>query len=299
MVLPEENDPEGGVERQPSKPGRILPFERRHTPDWLIRPGDEARLAPDPGDEPEGGAAAESAPRPGPPLLRPAAWGVPGPESEREKGPAVEEEGPAPAVDADAVGPTQPLVAWKPAASSIPVLREPPSAEPETLEPRPATVALVRPPGLPGAAEDQRQAAAPMPSLQPLGEPWWVVALDTLSADARARTLSAAMLVCVVALGAWLWPRGAGNTPLAQVRRNPSQYDGRTVVVRGRVGSDVYPVGGGWAFYLLQDRDTIVAFTRFRSPRPRQRLTVRGFVSTGFLDGIARPALFEGTPGTQ
>ena len=65
--------------------------------------------------------------------------------------------------------------------------------------------------------------------------------------------------------------------------------------VNGRVG-EVFHVGGGYAFYLLQGRDTIVVFTRSRVPVPRQNVTVVASVSTGFLDGAPRQALFEAVP---
>ena len=80
---------------------------------------------------------------------------------------------------------------------------------------------------------------------------------------------------------------------LSVVRRYPSQFDGRAVTVRGRVGDDVFAVGAGWAFYLMQGRDTIVTFTRTQAPRPHDVITVKGQVSTGFLDGVPRQALFE------
>jgi hypothetical protein len=65
------------------------------------------------------------------------------------------------------------------------------------------------------------------------------------------------------------------------------------VTVRGRVGEDVFAVGAGWAFYLVQGRDTIVVFTRIQAPKPHEVITVKGQVSTGFLDGVPRQALFE------
>ena len=94
-------------------------------------------------------------------------------------------------------------------------------------------------------------------------------------------------------VGSWLWPRGVGTTPISRVRRNPAQYDGRNLCMRGRVGDDVFSVGGGWAFYLLQGRDTIVTFTRSRTPKPHEVVTVKGLVSIGFLDGAPRQAMFE------
>ena len=52
-------------------------------------------------------------------------------------------------------------------------------------------------------------------------------------------------------------------------------------------------VGQGYVFNLHQGRDTLVVFTRLRSPRSRERTTVVGSVSMGYLDGAPRVALFE------
>ena len=60
----------------------------------------------------------------------------------------------------------------------------------------------------------------------------------------------------------------------------------------GRVG-ETFPVGGGYAFYLHQGRDTIVVFTRSRVPTFRQRVQIVGSVSTGFLEGVPHAAIFE------
>ena len=44
---------------------------------------------------------------------------------------------------------------------------------------------------------------------------------------------------------------------------------------------------------LVQGRDTIVVFTRTQMPTAHAVVTVKGQVSTGFLDGAPRQALFE------
>jgi hypothetical protein len=49
----------------------------------------------------------------------------------------------------------------------------------------------------------------------------------------------------------------------------------------------------------MQGRDTIVAFARARAPQPHEVLTVKGQVSTGFLDGLPRQALFEDSSGLK
>ncbi len=89
---------------------------------------------------------------------------------------------------------------------------------------------------------------------------------------------------------------GFGTTSIRQVLRNPAQYDGRTVRVRGRVSQDVYNVGGSYTFYLLQGRDSLVVFTRFRIPHPKEGVEISAQVSTGTLDDALRPALLESEP---
>jgi hypothetical protein len=64
------------------------------------------------------------------------------------------------------------------------------------------------------------------------------------------------------------------------------------VKVAGRVGQ-VFHVGGGFAYYLHDGRDTLVVFTRTRKPEERQHVTVLGTMSTGYLDGLPTLALFE------
>lgn len=81
-------------------------------------------------------------------------------------------------------------------------------------------------------------------------------------------------------------------TPLSKLKKQATRMDGQTVKVAGRVG-DVFQMGSSYAYYLLQGRDTIVVFTRTRTPVPRQRVKISGSVSTGYLEGRPRVALFE------
>jgi sensor histidine kinase regulating citrate/malate metabolism len=46
----------------------------------------------------------------------------------------------------------------------------------------------------------------------------------------------------------------------------------------------------------MQGRDTIVVFTRTRTPVTDQKITVTGVVSTGVLNGETREALLESAP---
>ena len=79
---------------------------------------------------------------------------------------------------------------------------------------------------------------------------------------------------------------------IAHIRSAPVRFDGSSVLVRGRVG-EAFPMGGSWAFYLHQGRDTIVVFSRHRTPVKNRTIAVHGSVSIGYLDGQPRPALFE------
>jgi len=293
MGFPEANDPESDVERRPLPTGKVLPFAPRRRPDWLTGPNDDVRAATDPAETPseELGSKILAEPvlsRPGPPVAE-LAEQLDRRGDARRNAEAVKPDL-APAEDAPPAAPSQ--VAWTAAASSIPVLKMVLPPEPEEPEDR-----LLRPPSerggrLPGGDEDRHLPAAP-PTLKPLHEPWWLIALDALRTERRAQLAVASALAGAVLLACWMWPHGVDSTPLSRVRRYPSEYDGRSVLVRGRVGDDVFAVGGGWAFYLLQGRDTIVAFSRTRAPKPREVVTVKGRVSTGFLDGSPRQALFE------
>jgi hypothetical protein len=119
---------------------------------------------------------------------------------------------------------------------------------------------------------------------------WWMVALDELRHNRRLQILVGALLLVTVA---WMaWPRSEPGVSLRELRNHPDRYDGARVRVSGRVGQ-VYAVGGSYAFYLHQGRDTIVVFTRMRVPESRQRVTLLASVSTGFLDGLPRQSLFE------
>ena len=106
------------------------------------------------------------------------------------------------------------------------------------------------------------------------------------------------MLLAVVILGAvgllGVWGMRSVKEPSIAIRRihnHPAEFDGQTVTLRGRIGS-VFQVGGSYAYYLLQGRDTIVVFTRGSRPTPSPNAQVRGSISIGYLDGMPRPTLF-------
>ncbi|HEY2954672.1 MAG TPA: hypothetical protein VGK89_05440 [Candidatus Eisenbacteria bacterium] len=90
-----------------------------------------------------------------------------------------------------------------------------------------------------------------------------------------------------------LRPRGEGDTvSIGAIRHHPERFDGQAVKLKGRVG-EVFMVGGGYAFYLHQGRDTMVVFTRSRIPVRSEEVTISGSISNGILDGVSRQALFE------
>jgi hypothetical protein len=101
-------------------------------------------------------------------------------------------------------------------------------------------------------------------------------------------------LVVAVAIGMMTGPKEP-VVSIAAIHHHPQAWDNRAIRVRGKVG-EVYPVGGGYTFYLLQGRDTMVVFTRSRTPVTDERVTVNGTISTGFLNGEMRQALFETAP---
>jgi hypothetical protein len=109
----------------------------------------------------------------------------------------------------------------------------------------------------------------------------------------RAAQLAAGgLLLIVVALVAFQPWAGAPGATLGEIKRNPSRYSDRAVRVRGRVG-EVFPMGNGFTFYLIQGRDTMAVYTRSRTPLEGQRVEIIGTVQPGVLDGETRLALFE------
>ncbi len=214
-------------------------------------------------------------------------------------------------------------VAWTAAASSLPTLRVLAEGTPATkaaagasssadarLGPRAPLAAVPRRTaaapmlgededgGFPddaGAAPAPRAASAPpeatrAPRSAPPREAWWLVALDALRSEPKVQILAGLAVVLVALLV--FWPHGERSVALGELRRHPQGWDGRVVRVRGQVG-EIFSVGGGYAFYLHQGRDTLVVFTRSRTPRARDRISVSGSITTGWLDGVPRQALFE------
>jgi len=191
----------------------------------------------------------------------------------------------------------EPKKPWAAAASSIPTLRREPPApvraapvrampdEPQEFD------APVEREGMRDLPADHPTTAPPKVALPPLREAWWIVALEELRTNRKIQI--GAVLVAVAFAAFTFWPRSRSTVSIADLEHHAKEYDGRAVTVRGRVG-DVFPAGGGYTFYLRQGNSTIVVFTRSRVPVPNQSITVKGTISTGFLDGSPHQSLFEG-----
>jgi hypothetical protein len=270
-------------------------------PDWLVG-ADEGVEGELERRKHEAQAPAES-----PALRRPAPDAPDAPNAPAHAAPPALRLVPPPAAAA-AAAPARPE-AWKAAASSLPTLRvvkgagaapaAPGMAPPPRAIPAPTTgaeraAAADADPGFPDDDGPGAPApgAAPEARTAPPREAWWAVALDALRSDRRWQALAGALVVLAAVVT--FWPRGERAVPIGALRRHPERWDGASVHVTGRVG-EVFPLGGGYAFYLHQGRDTMVVFTRTRRPVPRQRVAITGSISTGYLDGAPRQALFEDT----
>jgi hypothetical protein len=127
----------------------------------------------------------------------------------------------------------------------------------------------------------------------PSAEPAWWTQLPGMLANDRRVQAGVVGLVLLLAVMTF-WPREERTISVAHLKEHAARYADAQVRVSGRV-DEVFPVGGSWAFTLLQGRDTIVVFTRTREPRRDEKLIVVGTLSTGFLDGVSRAAIFEST----
>ncbi len=145
---------------------------------------------------------------------------------------------------------------------------------------------------LPGFATGSRPTGQFAP--RPREPSWWETALAAFKDDRRLQ-LAALGLLAVLILLPSLWPRAEPGLSIASLHRQAAQLDGRMVRVRGLV-AEVFPVGSGYAFTLVQGRDSLVVFTRSRLPRTHERVEVMGNVQAAKLDGRPRVALFERKP---
>ncbi len=260
MSEPEPSErPEGLETRPPTSPA--VDAER---PDWLVGAGDVL----------ERGAQDEAITRPkisDAPAQRAALKVVPGGKPEPPKG-------------------------WSGASSSVPKLSVLPAREPAADEddvelhdeaPSPdRDLDLVTPEG-----GDSATPARTAPAFRPLDEPWYLVWAEALLTNRRVQT---PLLIALVALTAFmLWPRHGAGASLGSILHHPERYQGRTVSVHGEV-MEIFEVGIGHAFQLRQGRDVVVVYSTIHEPRVHDHVTVAGTVSTGYLDGQPRVAIFEG-----
>jgi hypothetical protein len=216
---------------------------------------------------------------------------------------------PAPAV------PTPAMPSWDKAASSVPRLRTVESDLGSSVKatPRAAEMAVAREFPMDDAEERARVAAevaaqqreeaailsrphqvvAPqefdLPSVSPS---WWTTFGAQLATDRRVQL--GIVVAVLAALVFMFWPRGEKTTSIAHLKEHPENYADTPVRVGGRV-SEVFAVGGSWAYTVVQGRDTIVVFSRTRAPKVREPIVVIGTLSRGFLDGQSRVAIFEAT----
>ena len=193
-------------------------------------------------------------------------------------------------------------VTWKAAASSVPKLRQQPASLPD-----PAADGE-----FPGFAQD----ALPARSASAIGEAWdegaapggrhgtptsplaaalplWEAGLERLRSVPRPVVIGVGGAVLVAAVVfSFLLPHGEASISLAKIRQHPEAFDGRVVNVRGRAG-ETFTVGGSYVFDLRQGRDTIVVYSHTQHPSLHERVSAKGTVSIGYLDGAPRLALFE------
>jgi hypothetical protein len=124
----------------------------------------------------------------------------------------------------------------------------------------------------------------------------WIGRLRTLAN--RNPRIAALVLagVAVVTAVVFFATRQMPAMSIASLKQRAPELDGQTVTVRGRIG-EVYQMGNSYAYLLHQGRDTVVVYTRTSHPIPGDKAFVSGSVSTGFLDGAPRVAIFQ--KGTQ
>jgi hypothetical protein len=196
-------------------------------------------------------------------------------------------------------GKPEPPKGWAGAASSIPKLSVVPSHRPpEPMigeEEGPGLGAPGMDGGLPSSDSteaDPDQPASAAPAFRPLDEPWYLVWSEAMLTP---RNLKIAFAIVLLSVAAWFfWPRhGERGASLGSIVRHPERFQGQVVAVSGEV-LESFEVGTGHAFQLRQGRDVVVVYSTLREPHMHEHVEVRGIVSTGYLDGAPRVAIFEG-----
>ncbi len=207
--------------------------------------------------------------------------------------------------------PAPSMPSWAPGKSSVPMMRR--SAPPTTVPDSGPIPELGRDFPMDDAEERarvaaelaQRQAAEAAIAARPhevvrpqdfempaVELPWWSRLPNLLKMDQRVQL--ALLLVILGILVATFWPRAEKTISVKHLKEHGEQYADTQVRVGGRV-SEVFPVGGSWAYTLVQGRDTIVVFSRTRHPEPREHVVVVGTLSRGWFGGESRVAIFEAT----
>jgi len=279
-------------DRLPEPPEGFENHQADGRPDWLVGAEEGAQSEIHRDDGLEGNAPAlPGRVLPMPELRRPAPTA---PAAPKERIGLPLESRPAPVAPAPA---PKKAVAWSGVGNSVPRLTQEPEGEVRSafteqakndeheIEPMPDEDT-----GL--LSVGQKTTTPTITTHATLEEPWWVVLGERITGDRRILIGIGAGVLVLVALLVF-WPRPNASVRVHDIRKNPDQWEGRSVKVSGRVGDDVFPLGSGYVFPLLQGRDTIVVFTRTRTPERKQRVTVIGEVSAGYLDGRARLAILE------
>jgi hypothetical protein len=304
---PERYDPE-------QKPDPKAPRPSIQKADWVV--GAEDGLSAELERSTSGDSAITEAPK----LVRPADPDADKPREPGRYGASGVFRRPLPeGIASPTAAPTPSMPSWEKGASSIPRLRTVESdamASTKTTKPAPSPAAPAAPPSgrdfpmddaeeraryAAEAAAQQREEAAilsrphqvvapqefDLPTVAPA---WWTTAADQLRSDRRVQ--AGIVLALAAALTFMFWPRGEKTTSIAHLKEHPESYADTPVRVGGRV-SEVFAVGGSWAYTVVQGRDTIVVFSRTREPKVRERIEVVGTLSRGYLDGQSRVAIFE------
>ncbi len=179
--------------------------------------------------------------------------------------------------------------AWSAAASSIPSLRGARRRTTPVDDPMPDDAWDEEPFTTPRAVSVDPNA--PVPAARHPRDP--IAAALKLVSRVPLPVIAVMVGVLVaVAIAAVMMRPKEEFTSIRHIKTHAREMDGQLVNIRGTVGQS-FPVGGGFAFYLHQSRDTIVVFTRNRTPIERKHIKLMGTVSTGYLDGAPRAAIFE------
>ena len=267
----------------------------------LLRPGNAAGEGPAAHFTPDAAPEPECAPAPGVPL--PPLSLVPPPAPRTTSAPPKRPGVVTPDLAAGSDFVRGPAMTWEPGARSVPSLGFEPSCAPAPAPMRDFPMddaderARTRAADLEDAMADAVAATRPHEVVSPeafnadaVPVPWWISVVHVVRTDRRLQALVLVALVVLSAIA--LWPRGDQPTAVGRLRRHSERYDGAAVQVAGKVGQ-VFHVGGGYAFYLIDRGDTLVVFTRSRVPVERQHVQVSGTMSNGSLDGQPTLALFE------